>query len=79
VANVTFVFGTSPNTKPEEKKWGDIAYYVRPPEKVDTGDVSPTKLRPWAYTQPILMRREHRNNAPTTIADGRLDARSLNN
>jgi len=28
VANVTFVFGTSPNTKPEEKKWGDIADYV---------------------------------------------------
>jgi len=34
VANVTFVFGTSPNTKPEEKKWGDIAYYAPLPEKV---------------------------------------------
>jgi len=22
VANVTFIFGTSPNTKSEEKKWG---------------------------------------------------------
>ena len=34
VANVTFVFGTSPNTKPEEKKWGGIAYYVPLPDKV---------------------------------------------
>jgi len=30
VANVTFVFGTSPNTKPEEKEWGDITYYAPP-------------------------------------------------
>jgi len=34
VANVTFNFGTSPNTKPEEKKWGDMAYYIPPPEKL---------------------------------------------
>jgi len=33
VANVTFIFGTSPNAKPEEKKWGDMAYYIPPPEK----------------------------------------------
>jgi len=31
LANVTFVFGTSPNTKPEEKKWGDMAYYIPTP------------------------------------------------
>jgi len=37
VANVTFIFETSPNTKPEAKKWGDMAYYTH---------VSPTKLRP---------------------------------
>jgi len=30
VAKVTFIFGTSPNAKPEEKKWGDMAYYIRP-------------------------------------------------
>jgi len=30
VANITFIFGISPNTKPEEKKWGDMAYYILP-------------------------------------------------
>jgi len=30
VTNTTFVFETSPNTKPEEKKWGGMAYYVPP-------------------------------------------------
>ena len=34
VPNITFNFGTSPNAKPEEKKWGDMAYYIPPPEKV---------------------------------------------
>jgi len=34
VANVTFIFGTSPNIKPEGKKWGDMAYYTPSPEKV---------------------------------------------
>jgi len=34
VSNVTFIFGTNPNTKPEEKKWGDMAYHISPPEKV---------------------------------------------
>jgi len=34
VANVTSIFGTSPKTKPEEKKWGDMAYYIPPPCKV---------------------------------------------
>jgi len=34
VENITFIFGTSPNTKPEEKKWGGMAYYIPPPEKV---------------------------------------------
>jgi len=34
VANATFIFGTYPNTKPEEKKWGDMAYYIPPPKKV---------------------------------------------
>jgi len=30
MTNATFVFKTSPNEKPEEKKWGDTAYYVPP-------------------------------------------------
>jgi len=34
VVNITFIFGTSPNTKPEEKKWEDMAYYIPSPEKV---------------------------------------------
>jgi len=34
VANVTFIFGTSPNTKAEEKKWGDMAYYIPLPKKM---------------------------------------------
>jgi len=36
VANVTFIFGTSPNTKPEEKKWGDMAYYI--PSTLKSGE-----------------------------------------
>ena len=47
VANVTFVFGTSPNIKPEEKKWGDLAYYIPPPEKVgEHVPVSPHQIGP---------------------------------
>jgi len=34
VTNITFIFETSPNTKPKEKKVGDMAYYVPPSEKV---------------------------------------------
>ena len=34
VTNVTFIFAASPNAKPKEKMWGDIAYYVPPPENV---------------------------------------------
>jgi len=30
----SLIFGTSPNIKPEEKKWEDMAYYIPPPEKV---------------------------------------------
>jgi len=30
VTNITFIFETSPNTKPKDKKWGDMAYYVPP-------------------------------------------------
>jgi len=47
VKNITFIFETSPNTKPKEKKWVDMAYYIPPHEKVgDTSPVSPTKLPP---------------------------------
>jgi len=34
VTNITFIFETSPNTKRKEKKWGDMACYIPPPEKV---------------------------------------------
>jgi len=34
VTNITFIFETSLNTKPKEKKVGDIAYYIPLPEKV---------------------------------------------
>jgi len=40
VANVTFIFGTSPNTKPEEKKWGDMAYCI------------PTTIKKWVTRPP---------------------------
>jgi len=40
VANVTFIFGTSTNTNPEEKKWGDMAYYIHTTWK-SVGDTSP--------------------------------------
>jgi len=30
VTNITFIFETSPNTKPKDKKWGNTAYYVPP-------------------------------------------------
>ena len=44
----SLIFGTSPNIKPEDKKWEDMAYYIPPPEKVgDTSPVPTTKLRPW--------------------------------
>ena len=41
VTNITFIFETPPNTKPEDKKWGDMAYYVPPSEKVE-GTSPPT-------------------------------------
>jgi len=34
VTNITFIFETSPNTKPKEKKVGDMAYYDPLSEKV---------------------------------------------
>ena len=40
VTNVTFSFETSPNTKPKDKMWGDMAYYVPPFEKSEE-DTSP--------------------------------------
>jgi len=39
VTNIAFIFETSLHTKPKEKKWGDMAYYIPPPEKV--GDTRP--------------------------------------
>jgi len=34
VAKVTLIFGTSPNIKPEEKKWGTWHIITSQPEKV---------------------------------------------
>jgi len=38
VTNVTFIFETSPNTKPRDKQWGDMAYYITRSEKVWVGE-----------------------------------------
>jgi len=48
VTNITFIFATSPNTKPKEKKVGGYGILCPPPsEKVgEDVPVSPTKLRP---------------------------------
>jgi len=35
VTNTTFIFETSPNTKPKKKKVGGMAYYIPQSEKVD--------------------------------------------
>ena len=43
VANVTFIFGTSPNTKPG-RTWHIISPHLK--KWGDTYPVSPTKLRP---------------------------------
>jgi len=49
VTNITFIFETSPNTKPKEKKVGVMAYYIPTVWKSgeDTSPVSPTTLRPF--------------------------------
>jgi len=39
VTNVTFIFGTSPNTKPEEKKWG--TWHIISPHLKKWGTCSP--------------------------------------
>jgi len=48
VTNITFIFETSPNTKPKEKKVGEHGILCPPRLKKwgDTSPVSPTKLRP---------------------------------
>jgi len=45
VTNITFIFETSPNTKPKEKKVGDMAYYVPPPSEKVGGHV-PRQIAP---------------------------------
>jgi len=44
VANVTFIFGTSPNRKPEDKKWGNMAYYI--PLTLKSGGTRPPQIAP---------------------------------
>jgi len=48
VTNTTFIFETSPNTKPKKKKVGGAWHIISPSLKkwMDTSTVSPTKLRP---------------------------------
>jgi len=55
VANVNFIFGTSPNTKPEEKKLGDMAYYIPPTCKsVGTRPPCPHQIAPMHGVLPLL-------------------------
>jgi len=48
VTSNIYNFETSPNTKPKEKKWGDMTYYIPIVWKNGggTSPVSPNKLRP---------------------------------
>jgi len=48
VTKITFIFETSPNTKPKEKKVGGHGILCYPRLK-KWGDTSPTKLRPWSH------------------------------
>jgi len=50
VTNITFIFETSPNTKPKEKKVRGTWHIISPELKKwgdSTASVSPTKLCPW--------------------------------
>jgi len=49
MTNITFIFETSPNTKPKEKKRGGHSILCPPVWKSggDTSPVSLTKLRPY--------------------------------
>jgi len=52
MTNITFIFETSPNTKPNEKKVGGTWHIMPPPvwkSGGDTSPVSPTKLRPCTH------------------------------
>jgi len=53
VSNITFIFDTSPNTKPKEKKVGGTWHIMSPPSETVVGHVpvSPTKLCPWFNMQ----------------------------
>jgi len=55
VTNITFIFETSPNTKPKTKKVGGhgILYHPTLKSEGDTSPVSPTKLRPWLWVTDI--------------------------
>jgi len=56
VTNVTFIFETSPNTKPKEKKveGHGILYTHRLKKWGDTYPVSPIKSRPWRIRPPFF-------------------------
>jgi len=58
VTNITFIFETSPNTKPKEKKLGGTWHIMSPPsEKVGyTSPISPTKLHPCNYVMYLWLR-----------------------
>jgi len=51
VTNLIFIFETSPNAKPKEKKVGRYWRFLSPLLKKleDTSPVSPTKLRLWVH------------------------------
>jgi len=55
VTKVTFILGTSPNIKPEEKKWRDMAYYIPPPEKVGGCPPCPHQIAPMIPSKIVLL------------------------
>jgi len=55
VTNITFIFDTSPITKPKEKKVGEYGILCPPHLRKwrDTSPVSLNKLRPWLQEQNV--------------------------
>jgi len=70
VTNITFIFETSPNTQPKEKKVGGHGIFcpTRLKKWGDTSPASPNKLRPWTYSALTLLGAKHFNSAPTVAS-----------
>jgi len=81
VTNITFIFETSPNTKPKEKKVGGHGILYPSPAKLGGHvPVSPTKLCPWQkVADPSLIQmayHEQANRTKITFAQFYITARS---